>query len=126
MFACSRAPVFTPKREVRVYVSQSPYKVTGPYSASDGQLCSGTCNATTTTYDALGRPTLVTDPGNGTTNGTVKYAYPQNDVLQTLSPSPSGENTKQRQMEYDGLGRLTSVCELTAGTDLTEFLYRGE
>src|SRR5262249_28406899 len=40
----------------------------------------------------------------------------QNDTLTTVSPAPTGENTKQRQMEYDALGRLTSVCELTGGT----------
>jgi RHS repeat-associated protein len=37
-------------------------------------------------------------------------------MLITVSPAPTGENTKKRQLEYDGLGRLTSVCELTAGT----------
>jgi len=35
-------------------------------------------------------------------------------VLQTLGPAPSGENTKKKQLEYDGLGRLTSVCEITS------------
>jgi YD repeat-containing protein len=86
------------------------YKVTVPYSATAHQLCSVSCNATTTTYDALGRPLTVTDAGGG----KVTSSYSQNDVLATLSPKPSGENsTKSRQMEYDGIGRLTSVCELT-------------
>jgi hypothetical protein len=39
-----------------------------------------------------------------------------NDVLVTQKPAPTGENTKARQLESDGLGRLTSVCEVTAGT----------
>jgi RHS repeat-associated protein len=88
-----------------------PYKKTAPYSAAAGQLCSGACHATTTTYDALGRASTVTDAGGG----TITYSYSNNDVLVTLGPKPSGENsTKSRQMEYDGLGRLTSVCELTS------------
>ena len=41
----------------------------------------------------------------------------ENDTLQVIGPQPSGENTKQRQYEYDGLGRLTSVCELTSTTN---------
>jgi RHS repeat-associated protein len=68
--------------------------------------------ATTTTYDALARALTVTDGGGGTTT----YSYNQNDVLVTIGPAPSGENTKRRQLEYDSLGRVTSVCEITAGT----------
>jgi YD repeat-containing protein len=64
--------------------------------------------ATTMTYDALSRPQLVTDAGGGTTT----YSYSMNDVSVTIGPAP----TSQRQMEYDGLGRLTSVCEVTANT----------
>jgi uncharacterized protein RhaS with RHS repeats len=35
--------------------------------------------------------------------------------LVTIGPAPAGESTKRRQLEYDGLGRLTSLCEITAG-----------
>jgi YD repeat-containing protein len=59
-------------------------------------------------YDALGRPTKILD-GSG---GTVQYQYIGNDVLQSVS----GSQTFKKQFEYDGLGRLTSVCEITAGT----------
>ena len=53
----------------------------------------------------------MTDGGGGVTN----YSYAQNDVLVTVGPAPAGENTKRRrQLEYDGLGRLTSVCEITS------------
>jgi YD repeat-containing protein len=37
-------------------------------------------------------------------------------VLQIVGPAPTGENTKRRQLEYDGLGRLTSVCEITSAS----------
>jgi len=73
-------------------------------------------NGITTTYDALNRKVKVADGGGGST--TYNYAPAgtfNNDVLVTLGPAPSGEKStgKQRQLEYDGLGRLTSVCELT-------------
>jgi RHS repeat-associated protein len=71
-----------------------------PYSTSPSAW-------TTTQYDALGRPSTVTDGGGG----TVTYAYKGNDVLQSAS-SPS----VQKQFEYDGLGRLSSVCEINSGT----------
>jgi len=88
-----------------------PYRVTQPYSAMADQTNSS-APATTTDYDALNRPTLVTDAGNG----TLSYTYTQNDVYQTLGPAPSGEYAKRRQMEYDSLSRLTSVCEITGLT----------
>lgn len=60
--------------------------------------------STVTQYDALGRPLTITDGGNGTTS----YQYIQNDVLQTVGPSP----TFQKQYQYNGMGQLTSVCEV--------------
>lgn len=86
-----------------------PRRVTTAYSGSAGQTNS-TAPATTITYDVLGRPSTVTDAANG----TATYTYTKNDVLLTIGPAPAGENTKRRQFEYDTLGRLSSVCELTA------------
>jgi RHS repeat-associated protein len=40
----------------------------------------------------------------------------QNDTYRTLGPAPTGENTKRKQLEYDALGRMTSVCEITTAT----------
>jgi RHS repeat-associated protein len=60
---------------------------------------------TTTQLDALGRTASVTDGGGGTTS----YTYVQNDVLQSVGPT----QTFQKQLQYDGLGRITSVCEIT-------------
>jgi RHS repeat-associated protein len=88
-----------------------PYKSSLPYSAAAGQA-DPSWKGTTTTYDALGRPTQTTDSGGG----TVTLTYNKNDVLSVVGPAPTGENTKQRQLEYDGLGRLKSVCEKTSGS----------
>ncbi len=88
-----------------------PSRLTMPYSGTAGQTNSSG-PATTTTYDAVSRPLTVTDGGGG----TLTYTYNQNDVLIAAGPAPAGENLKQRQLEYDALGRLTSVCELTSAT----------
>jgi len=63
---------------------------------------------TTTQYDALGRPLTVTDGGGGVTS----YQYLQNYVIQTVGPT----QTFQKQLQYDGLGRLISVCEITSAS----------
>jgi YD repeat-containing protein len=81
-----------------------------PYQAVAGQTTSASTPGVKTTYDALGRILSVTDGGNGTTT----YAYNQNDVLVTVGPAPTGENVKKRQLEYNALGWLASVCEVTS------------
>ena len=88
-----------------------PSRVTLAYVGTAGQTNSS-APAALTTYDALSRPLQITDAGGGSTT----YSYPQNDVLVTIGPAPSGENTKRRQLEYDAIGRLTSVCEITGLT----------
>jgi YD repeat-containing protein len=92
-----------------------PYQVTVPYTGTAGQTNSS-ATRTTTTYDALGRPLTVTDGGGG----AATYNYTQTpgsspvgfDVLVTAS----GGQSFTRQMQYDGLGRLTSVCEVTSAS----------
>jgi RHS repeat-associated protein len=91
-------------------IAGRPYKTFMPCQAVQGSGCS--TPSTTTTYDGMGRPLTVTDGGGGTTS----YTYTKNDVLIKVSPAPAGENIKQRQLEYDGLGRLTSVCEITSAS----------
>jgi len=84
-----------------------PSRSTMPFSAAAGGT-SSSAPGTQTTYDALGRVLTVTD-ANG---GQVSYTYTNNDVLQAVS----GGQTFKKQLEYDGLGRLTAVCEMTQAT----------
>ncbi len=74
------------------------------------QTVPGGTALTTNQLDALGRTASLTDGGGGTLNMT----YAQNDVLRSVGPPPTGENAKRKQLEYDALGRVTSVCELTS------------
>jgi RHS repeat-associated protein len=78
--------------------------ILGPFST---QTVPGGSALTTTQLDALGRTASVTDGGGGSTS----FAYIQNDVQATTS-SPS----TSRQTEYDGLGRIKSVCEVSTQT----------
>jgi YD repeat-containing protein len=71
-------------------------------SGDEGATCSSP--TTVQNFDALSRPTLKTDGGGGTETNT----YKGRDVLSVVS-SP---NTS-RQLEYDYLGRLISVCEMS-------------
>ena len=80
-------------------------RTTMPFVVVAGGM-NGTAPGLTTTYDALGRPLTLQD-ANG---GMVSYQYLNNDVLQITS----GSQTLTKQLEYDGLGRLTSVCEVTS------------
>jgi RHS repeat-associated protein len=86
-----------------------PYSTSLPCSVGAGSNCPLATAKTTQTYDALNRPLVTTDGGGR----TVSYTYSQNDVYVAIGPVVSGENTKRRQFEYDALGRLTSVCEVS-------------
>jgi len=84
-------------------------RTTLPYSATASQTNSS-APAVATTYDALSRVLSTMDAGTGKTT----YTYNQNDMLVAVGPAPGTENPKQRQLEYDSLGSLTSVCEITS------------
>jgi RHS repeat-associated protein len=91
------------------YISRMPYSATASPSGDNTSA-----PATTTTYDALGRVVQTQDADGG----YVSYKYTNNDVLQTVSGTPSGTQSFQKQFEYDGLGRLTSVCEINVSGNL--------
>ncbi|MBZ5509473.1 MAG: hypothetical protein LAO78_28815 [Acidobacteriia bacterium] len=83
-------------------------RTTSSYIGAAGQTNSSIA-AATVIYDALNRVTNRTE----SSGNYVNYSYNGNDILATQGPAPAGENLKQKQFEYDALGRLTSVCELT-------------
>ena len=79
-----------------------------PCTTTLGSTCSGGVVGSSF-YDMLGRLISVQDTGGGVDAIT----YAQNDVHSSAGPAPSLENTKQTQNEYDGLGRLTSSCNIS-------------
>jgi RHS repeat-associated protein len=91
-----------------------------PFNATAGTTTS-TFNGTYYEFDALGRPKKLKDSTTPTPNVLVEYTYTNNDVYVSVI-TPSGENSKRRQLEYDGLGRLKSVCEITAASDANHYL----
>lgn len=98
--------------------TQSPFSTlscttqTMPYSGTAGQSAPSGTAVKTSQYDAIGRVVSETQGTATSTSYHATYQYIQNDVLQTVGPS--GGQQFQKQLEYDGLGRLTSVCEVTS------------
>jgi RHS repeat-associated protein len=74
----------------------------------------GTCGGTNQIFtDMLGRVTWASTPATGE---YVSTTYTQNDVYSVLAPPSTGENNRQVQNEYDGLGRLTKSCAIGNGS----------
>ena len=71
-----------------------------------------TAGLTTTQFDYMGRPLTITDGGGGVRT----FTYSENDVELTLSPAPSGENTKSILSETNGLGMHTISCPIVTTT----------
>ena len=88
----------------RLFKTYMPCTTTGAWTCSTPY--------TSYTYDALNRPLVTTDGGGG----TITRSYSGRDVTITLGPAPSGEAVKTLQKEYDGLGRLKSVCQLSSAS----------
>jgi RHS repeat-associated protein len=85
-------------------------RTTSLYAGTAGQT-NPTMAAATTTYDAMNRVLRQ----NEASGSFVIYSYNgTNDILAQKGPAPTGENLKQKQFEYDALGRLTSVCDITS------------
>jgi len=91
-------------------------KTSLPYAGSAGTTCAGSCPGSSRAYDSLGRTIKITDGAGGdiSLNYSANNSPNNNDILIAIEPAPIGENTKQRQMEYNGLSQLTSVCEITS------------
>jgi YD repeat-containing protein len=89
-------------------VEGRPSRGTLPFQSTSGQG-SSTAPGKMTTYDALGRIASTNHSGGG----SITNVYSQNDVVVTRGPAPTGENYKRHQSEYDALGRITSICEMT-------------
>jgi hypothetical protein len=82
---------------------------TGKSTACVETLDAGcTSNFANSTVDPLRRPIATQDPEGG----AATHTYSQNDVDITLGPAPTGEDLKSTQTEYDGLGRVKSVCQI--------------
>jgi RHS repeat-associated protein len=82
-----------------------------PYSGTVAKTAPSGTGVTTSQNDAIGRPISVTDSGGG----SATYQYIDQDTVVSVN-APSNENPKVHQYESNGLGWLTSVCEVTAGT----------
>jgi RHS repeat-associated protein len=90
----------------RVTFSSLPYSATLATSSSSCPYPANS-NGTVTTYEAMGRTYQVT-AGNG---GQTTFTYNKNDTLEVRTTP-----TISKQSEFDALGRLKSVCEVTSGT----------
>jgi RHS repeat-associated protein len=107
----SRQEVFNGQSTNSYYQADTCYDATGlpnfvslRYQStgfSAAKQCSGT--GTSYVYDALGRPTSVT-----TIDGTATTQYTNRAVLTT------DVNGVQKITQYDVLGRITGVCEITS------------
>jgi RHS repeat-associated protein len=89
----------------------------GSNEIQTSQPCSaallGTCALVHSAFfDALGR----VQQTETTSNELFQHTYTQNDDLAVLTPAPAGENSKQVQTEYDGLGRVSKVCHIGTTT----------
>ena len=83
-----------------------PFHAFMPCVASLGVGCSTA--STTSYYNGMGRMTQSKDGSNAVVQN---LTYNLNDSYIDVV-APTGENDKRKQLEYDGLGRLTSVCEI--------------
>jgi RHS repeat-associated protein len=89
-------------------------KTSVPYPGTQAQTAPAGTGSNTTQDDAFNRAISISNSGGRVVSNT----YSQNDVLSVLGPAPTGEHTKQTQTQYDGMGRVTSVCgiESSGGT----------
>jgi RHS repeat-associated protein len=80
-----------------------PFTTSFPCFSGAGVPCGS--SDLTVTYDAIGRALTAT----GAASGSISTVYASADETTTLNGGQS------KQLEYDGLGRLKSVCEISSG-----------
>jgi len=108
----SSTSTITPQCPTGVQV-QTSYDALSRVAAVTNPFCSTTdptYGSTQFTYDALGRKVLITYPDTSTS--TLAYA---GFASQSTEPFNGSTNVRRIQ-QTDGLGRLTSVCEVSASS----------
>ena len=80
-----------------------------PCSVTSGTLCT---MSHFSYVDPLGRTLVSNTTSNETVTSTFTPTGTTYYVLSALTPVPTGENAKQIQTQYDGLGRVKSVCHI--------------
>lgn len=114
------------------FVTTDSYDGLGRLSQHELNSDSGGADFTVWSYDSVGRIATITNPyRSGDTVYTTAYSYdalnrtrqltnPDNSTVTTSytgrATTVTDESGKQRVSQVDGLGRLTSVCEVTSTT----------
>jgi YD repeat-containing protein len=98
--------------------SDTTYDLDGRISTVSNPYCSTAANAstsgtTTYSYDGLGRKTQVTNPDNSTST----TSYTGRAILDADEGRGTGTAPIQAISQRDALGRLVSVCEVTASPE---------
>lgn len=76
--------------------------------------CASFTDGTVYTYDALGRAGTVTAKATGLADRTMTTTYTGNSVK--VEDAGNGTTTLKKLSRFDGLGRLTDTCEVSATT----------
>ena len=100
--------------EGTVYVDTNYDELGRVYSTSNPHFSntSSTDGTTYHSYDLFGRPLTVTHPDSS----ILTYEYDGTAVMSTDEGNGHGSQKVQRVLDYDGLGRLKSVCEVSGTT----------
>ncbi len=95
------------------YINYFQVSTSQPCSVATGGLCT---MAHFSYIDPLGRTYLSNTTSNEIVTNTFTPTGTTYYVLSTLTSAPTGENAKQTQTQYDGLGRVKSICHIGTTT----------